>query len=343
MTGIDEPLTLADREANTTLRELAREGRVMLRQSVARRSGGTTEPLKVAWADVSSKRDPNATEGFKISEADFAELRAMGLSVQDTPKTEPATGYGTGRYGSGPYGGEQVGIGEIVDGAGNVVGGVDQSGNITGSSLPEPLTHTVTVDAPFNIEFGSTVQSDAPAPVEVSANAELPLPTLSATGTVDQPIAQRVIARLETDHVNLLMLARSLEKLARDEISRLRGANDPEHIRRNETQIELLSILADGFAKIAAALAAFSEAPDQPVFLGKAKTIVDAVSAQIGIWWNKNRSDAVDLAIRIPTFVAAVGTLNMMGGHNILDTAIIGVLAGSKDAVSALKAVAGRK
>jgi hypothetical protein len=55
--------------------------------------------------------------------------------------------------------------------------------------------------------------------------------------------------------------------MARDEIERLEGANDPEIIEGNSGQIELLTILADGFAKITVALEAVSENPNEPVLV----------------------------------------------------------------------------
>lgn len=82
------------------------------------------------------------------------------------------------------------------------------------------------------------------------------------------------VSRIETDYPSLLLLAISLEKMARDEIDRLSRANDPDTIESNRKQTDLLTILADGFAKIATILEEYSKAP-QPFFAGKAKEIVD--------------------------------------------------------------------
>jgi hypothetical protein len=62
-----------------------------------------------------------------------------------------------------------------------------------------------------------------------------------------QPVVLAALSRIETDYANLLLLARSLEKLARDEIERLSGVrpNDPRAIQENQRQRDLLSILAD--------------------------------------------------------------------------------------------------
>jgi hypothetical protein len=77
--------------------------------------------------------------------------------------------------------------------------------------------------------------------------------TLSAAATTG-PITHR--SRIETDYVNLLFLAISLEKMAREEMARLSSErpNDAYIIESNRKQIDLLNILADGFAKIEACL-----------------------------------------------------------------------------------------
>lgn len=87
----------------------------------------------------------------------------------------------------------------------------------------------------------------------------------------------------QKNHASLAQLAISLEKLAREEIDRIDSErpNEPTIIEENNRRRELLTILADGFAKIAAALNDVAESSDQPVLLGKAKEIVDTVNDQI--------------------------------------------------------------
>jgi hypothetical protein len=77
------------------------------------------------------------------------------------------------------------------------------------------------------------------------------------------------LSRIETDYANLLSLARTLEKMARDEITRLSSQrpNNPDTIERNNKQCDLLSILADGFAKLAAALMEYA-GDRQPLLAG---------------------------------------------------------------------------
>jgi len=66
---IDENIVLGTREL-TSLRRLATEGRLVLRRSGSYRPQGAREPRKALWADVRHCSDPNATEGFEITEAD---------------------------------------------------------------------------------------------------------------------------------------------------------------------------------------------------------------------------------------------------------------------------------
>ena len=85
----------------------------------------------------------------------------------------------------------------------------------------------------------------------LTAHATVQPAATAATG----PTTQGSLSRIETDYASLRLLAISLEKMARDEIARLSGErpNDPYTIESNKKQSDLLSILADGFAKIAAA------------------------------------------------------------------------------------------
>jgi hypothetical protein len=154
--------------------------------------------------------------------------------------------------------------------------------------------------------------------------------TLSAAATTG-PI------RIEIDYPSLLLQAISFEKMARDEIDRLSGANDPDTIESNRKQIDLLTILADGFAKIAAALEEYSKDP-QPLFAGKAKEIVDWVGAQVRAWWEADVAEARNLCVRIPMFIASIGALNLAGADKHFATAAIGASIGGEKAIAAIKA-----
>jgi aldehyde:ferredoxin oxidoreductase len=147
------------------------------------------------------------------------------------------------------------------------------------------------------------------------------------------------MSRIETDYANLLLLAISLEKMARDEIAKLSNErpNDPYTIESNKKQSDLLSILADGFTKIAAALEEYSKDP-RPFFAGKAKEIRDWVGAQLKAWWEANEAEARDLCVRLPIFIASIGALNLAGADMHFATAAIGASVGGKNAIAAIKA-----
>jgi hypothetical protein len=91
--------------------------------------------------------------------------------------------------------------------------------------------------------------------------------------------------------------------MALEEIARLSSErpNDPYTIESNKKQSDLLYILADGFAKIAAVLEEYSKDP-QPLLEGTAKEIVDWVGAQLKAWWEDNAAEARDWCIRLPIF-----------------------------------------
>jgi hypothetical protein len=149
-----------------------------------------------------------------------------------------------------------------------------------------------------------------PSPPPVNAQPEAPSdsattdPSASLAGEGGfnaEAIARRPIThslpRIETDYTYLLCLAISLEKMARDEIARLSVANDPDTIEHNKKQIGLLSILADGFAKIAA-LQEYWKDP-QPLLAGKAKEVVNWAGTQLQAWWEANAVEGRDLLFRL--------------------------------------------
>ena len=87
MIGLDDAINLgAERRKPTTLRQLASEGRLVLRKSGSYRPAGSDEPRKALWVDIAHPTNPNATEGFEISAASYAELVDMGVAqVHPTP------------------------------------------------------------------------------------------------------------------------------------------------------------------------------------------------------------------------------------------------------------------
>jgi hypothetical protein len=89
--------------------------------------------------------------------------------------------------------------------------------------------------------------------------------------------------RLEQDYVELLALSQSLRRIALAEIEKLddERPNDPALITANEKQRELLTLFANGFERISAALSKLSDDPHEPVLLGKASEIVGKVGNQV--------------------------------------------------------------
>ena len=80
MIGLDDLINLAaERRKPTTLRQLASEGQLILRRSGSYRPAGAAEARKALWADVAHPSDPNATEGFEIGAATYADLVKMGV------------------------------------------------------------------------------------------------------------------------------------------------------------------------------------------------------------------------------------------------------------------------
>jgi hypothetical protein len=151
-------------------------------------------------------------------------------------------------------------------------------------------------------------------------------------------VAETITLRIETDHTYLLWLAISLEKMARDEVDRLSSANDPDTIEHNKKQIDLLSILADGFAKIVAALQEYSIDP-QPLLAGRVKGLVDWVGAQINAWWAANAAEARDWGVRIPTIGLSIAALGLAGADMHFATPVVSALVGGPKVISTAKAL----
>jgi hypothetical protein len=126
--------------------------------------------------------------------------------------------------------------------------------------------------------------------------------------------------------------------MAREEIERLEGArpNDTERAETHRRQCDLLTILADGFARIAAALEAVAKEPHQPLLLGKASQIVQEVGEQLTAWWENNAAEAIDWAVRIPVVVASIPLLAWGGADMTVGTTMVGALVGGQKVVRAL-------
>jgi len=124
-----------------------------------------------------------------------------------------------------------------------------------------------------------------PQPVTLSAVAPgAGVVPLGIAQVAEEPATQTAHLRIETDYVNLLALAISLENMARDEIARLSNErpNDRGTIESNEKQCELLSIIADGFAKISSALIEYSKQP-KPLLAGVSATTASRCCRPTGL------------------------------------------------------------
>jgi len=77
MISVDEPITLGGpRGEVTTLRQLASDGRVVLRRSAPYRIEDSDEAL---WAEVRHPNDPDATERLEINTETYAEMISLGV------------------------------------------------------------------------------------------------------------------------------------------------------------------------------------------------------------------------------------------------------------------------
>jgi hypothetical protein len=279
------------------------------RGSQARGANSVENPIGPAPAEPPRRTTPEV----RPVRAATADGSGNGIGDYGSGSAD-GSGYGIGNYGSDPYGGEQIGIGEIVDSVGNVVGGVDQSGNITG-----PPRHTF-------VELGSSL-----------GGGEGPAETYSVSPFIPGSAEHR-ISRIATDYPALLSLARVYERMARDGIDKLDSErpNDPERAEANSRQRDLLTILADGFARIAAALEAVTREPRQPLLLGKASEVVREFGEQLTAWWKKNATEAVDWAIRIPAFAGSLPLLAWAGADMTIATAAMGAMVGGEKVVAVL-------
>jgi hypothetical protein len=143
-------------------------------------------------------------------------------------------------------------------------------------------------------------------------------------------VSVKIAQRIRQDRSDLLELAQSLSKLALDEIDRIDAErpNDPETVASYEKQRELLKVFADGFARIARALAALDAEILEPVKLRKATKVIEAVGDGISKWWKENGEEAIDWGVRLPVLTAGVAALGWAGAPMYLGTSIVAALVG---------------
>jgi hypothetical protein len=158
-----------------------------------------------------------------------------------------------------------------------------------------------------------------------------------ATGRASQNTNESDV-RILQNHQELFLLATSLAQMARDEIEKLDNErpNDPATIAAYTKQRELLVIFADGFDRIASALASLSSNPAEPVLLGKARDIVNSVGTQINAWWNSNAAEATDWGVRIPVITAGVAMLGWAGADMMIATTAVAAIVGGGKVIKAI-------
>ena len=158
-----------------------------------------------------------------------------------------------------------------------------------------------------------------------------------ASGTV--PVSAKICQRIKQDRPDLLLLAQSLSQLALDEIEELDVAkpNDPDRVASYEKQRELLQIFANGFARIAKALATLEIDLVEPEKLSKAAKAIESVGNGFNRWWKKNGDEAIDWAVKIPVMTAGVAALGWAGANMTVGTTIVAALVGGKKVIKAIR------
>jgi hypothetical protein len=152
------------------------------------------------------------------------------------------------------------------------------------------------------------------------------------------PVSARITQRIRQDHDDLLVLSQSLSQMALDEIERLNAErpNDPDRIKDYERQRELLKIFADGFARIAHALAALDVDLNHPVKLSKVVKAIESVGNGVNRWWKANEDEAIDWAVRIPVLTAGVAALGWAGANMTVGTTVVAALVGGTRVLRAI-------
>jgi hypothetical protein len=92
-----------------------------------------------------------------------------------------------------------------------------------------------------------------------------------------------------------------------------------------------LQVFADGFERIAIALAAFEPNQPESALVAEAKDTVRNVGSQVNNWFQTNGSEVVDWSVIIPFFTAGVAALGWAGANmTIATTAIAAIVGGQK-------------
>ncbi len=146
-------------------------------------------------------------------------------------------------------------------------------------------------------------------------------------------------AEMEENRDDLLTLARALSRMALDEIRKIddERLNDPASIESNKKYRELLQIFADGFERIAVALAALENKKPETRLPRKANDIVRSVGVQVNDWLHANGTEIVDWSMRIPFFTAGVAALGWAGADMTVATTAIAAIVGGQKVIDILR------
>jgi hypothetical protein len=152
------------------------------------------------------------------------------------------------------------------------------------------------------------------------------------------PVLTVIGSRLE-DRANILSLASSLAQMARSEIEKLddERPNDPATLAKNAHYRELLMLFAAGFERIAVALNALAENPNEPMLVGEANKITKVVGDEIAKWLKKNGTEAVDWSMRLPCFAAGVALLGWAGANMTVATSAVATIVGVTKVASVVR------
>lgn len=144
--------------------------------------------------------------------------------------------------------------------------------------------------------------------------------------------------RIAQNYDSLWLLSVSLGRTARNEIERLDAErlNSPEAIEQGQKQRDLLLTFAEGFERIADALALVADHPNERSPLNKASDVVKSVGNKIEEWWKDNGAEAIDWGFRLPVLAGGVGLLNLAGAQMGVATVAVAALVGGQKVASVL-------
>jgi hypothetical protein len=182
-----------------------------------------------------------------------------------------------------------------------------------------------------------------PEPFTQAGVQDTPLPLRADQQPAASPASTGGLS-IEKDAPYFLLLARSLERQALDEVEELKRQtpNDAVALERHEKRLDLITMFAAGFTEIAAALEAFIANQD-PVLAGKALSIAKVFSEKVSAWWEAHGVGFIHSGAQIGLVGAGVAMLGLLHVNPDLAALIAGPIAGGKDVVAAIRAYGKRE